>query len=303
MSSQETILAYYASAQRFTEPGNFKAQVDDLPADVGELVQVVQGLSIYDVVAFDFYDVELSEDQAAHIHLRPVADMLDALVAIDGRPLSEPRVAQDRLGCRCHVYTKLLVAFLRAKNIPARARCGFATYLHPQGYEDHWVCEYWHANEQRWVLVDAQLDAVWREKLNIEWNKLDISRELFLVAGDAWLRCRNGEADPEQFGISFYEGLQGLWFIAGDLVRDVAALNKVEMLPWDVWGCMPQAGTAISEEQLVFFDHLARLTQSPDAEFDELRRLYNSDTGLRVPEEVFNLMRQQSEKVFATSSD
>lgn len=296
MSSLETVLAYYASADLLTNPGEYAALVDNLPAKVDQLVEVVRGLGIYDVVASTFYDVTLSDARAEHIHLRPVAEMLNTLMSLDGRTLSEPRTPQNRLAGRCHTYTKLLVAFLRAKNIPARARCGFATYLTPTGYEDHWVCEYWHASEQRWVLVDAQLDAVWRQKLNIQWNTLDVSRDQFLVAGDAWLRCRNGEADPELFGISFYEGLQGLWYIAGDLIHDVAALNKMEMLPWDVWGCMPQAGVEMSEDQLTFFDHLARLTQAPDAGFDESRTLYESDVGLRVPEQVFNLMRQQHER-------
>ena len=32
--------------------------------------------------------------------------------------------------------------------------------------------------------------------------------------------------------------MYGYWFIAGNLVRDLAALNKVELLPWDDWGAM-----------------------------------------------------------------
>jgi hypothetical protein len=30
--------------------------------------------------------------------------------------------------------------------------------------------------------------------------------------------------------------LRGLWFIAGNVVREVAALDKMEMLPWDQMG-------------------------------------------------------------------
>ena len=29
--------------------------------------------------------------------------------------------------------------------------------------------------------------------------------------------------------------LRGLWFVAGNVMRDFAALNNMEMLPWDVW--------------------------------------------------------------------
>ena len=30
--------------------------------------------------------------------------------------------------------------------------------------------------------------------------------------------------------------MRGLWFIAGNLIRDAAALNNMETLPWDVGG-------------------------------------------------------------------
>jgi hypothetical protein len=88
--------------------------------------------------------------------------------------------------------------------------------------------------------------------------------------------CRAGEADPSKFGI-FVGNLRGLWFIAGDLVRDLAALNKMEMLPWDVWGVMPQPNEGLRQEQLALFHGIAALTRKPDASLDELRALYHGD--------------------------
>jgi hypothetical protein len=82
--------------------------------------------------------------------------------------------------------------------------------------------------------------------------------------------------------------MNGLWFIAGNLVRDVAALNNVEALPWDAWGAMPQPGDAMDEARLAYFDELAALTHDPDAHFEELRQRFESEDGLRVPENVFN---------------
>ena len=83
------------------------------------------------------------------------------------------------------------------------------------------------------MLVDAQLDARQRELFKIAFDPLDVPRDQFLVAGDAWQRCRAGKADPTAFGIL---DMYGLWFIAGNVIRDVAALNDHEMLPWDVLG-------------------------------------------------------------------
>jgi hypothetical protein len=51
-----------------------------------------------------------------------------------------------------------------------------------------------------------------------------------VIAGDAWARCRAGDADPSAFGIF---DMRGLWFIAGNLMRDFAALSNMEMLPRD----------------------------------------------------------------------
>lgn len=165
-----------------------------------------------------------------------------------------------------------LVAILCAKGIPARARCGFGSYFNPGYFEDHWVCEYRNAAQARWVLADPQFDDVWRAKLKINHDVLDVPRDGFLVASEARARCRAGQADPSKFGI--FEGdLRGLWFIAGGLVCDVAALNNMEMLAWDVWGAMPRPGEALSDALLAFFDRLAELTRQPIGSFNELRTL------------------------------
>ena len=84
----------------------------------------------------------------------------------------------------------------------------------------------------------------------------------------------------------------------GDLVRDLAALNKVETLPWDVWGAMPGPDAPLRDDQLALFDRLlAALTQKPDASFAEVRGLYEDDGRLRVPGTVFNSLLQRQEAI------
>jgi hypothetical protein len=146
------------------------------------------------------------------------------------------------------------------------------------------------------VLVDPQFDEVWRAKLNITHDVHDVPRDRFIIAGDAWARCRNGGVDPARFGI-FKGDLRGLWFIAGNLVHDVAALNKMEMLQWDVWGAMPRPGESLRDDRLAFFDRLAVLTRVPDPSFEELRTLYERDERLRVPATVFNAILSRPEAV------
>jgi hypothetical protein len=296
MTTRQEILKFYSRPAGMTSAGKFDSMLAGLPSDVSALTRIVQGLGIYDVVAPDFYGFNVPDERKNEIHIRPVEKMLDRLLAIDNQPLTVVRPIEKRLVSRCRNFLLLLLSILRAKGTPARARCGFGAYFNPGYFEDHWVCEYWNAAEKRWVLVDVQLDEVWREKLKIDFDILDVPRDRFLVAGNAWAKCRGGEADPSQFGISFVN-LRGLWFVAGNLVRDVAALNKMEMLPWDVWGAQPNPDEQIADEQLELFDKLAALSLDPDASFDELRKLYAENQSLRVPATVFNSLLNRRETI------
>jgi hypothetical protein len=249
----EDLLAFYASHGRMTDPGEASALLDPLPSDVAALSRIIQGLGIYDVVAQDFYGFKPAGDRLSDIHLRPIAKRLARIVELDDRSLDIAREPERRVLQRCNSFALLLVTMLRAKGVPARSRCGFAAYFNPPNFEDHWVCEYWDAQEGGWRLADAQIDEVWRRRLGIRFDTLDLPRAEFLTASDAWRRCRSGEAD-ERFGISF-AGLRGLWFVAGSLVRDVAALNKMEMAPWDVWGAQPWPREALDLAFLTIWLH------------------------------------------------
>ena len=118
----------------------------------------------------------------------------------------------------------------------------------------------------------------------------------FLVAGDAWLRYRAGEADPNRFGLSVVKEF-GAWWIAGNLMRDIAALRNIELLPWDVWGDMPGPEAPVTDAQHALFDDLAPLTQRPDATFAELEKRYDADDRIRVPPKVLNALRGQAEAI------
>jgi hypothetical protein len=290
--SVEDIFAFYASHGPMSDPGEATALLEPLTNDAAALSRIVQGLGIYDVVARDFYGFEPPKDRLSEIHLRPIAKRLARIVELDGRPLHTERELERRALGRCNAFALLLVTMLRAKGVPARSRCGFAAYFNPPHFEDHWVCEYWDAQERRWRLADPQIDEVWRRRLNIQLDTLDLPRTQFLTAADAWRRCREGEPD-ERFGISF-AGLRGLWFVAGSLIRDMAALNKMEMAPWDVWGAQPRPG---EEFDLEFFDELAALTRDPDRAFVEVRRRYEGDDDLRVPPIVFNALNDRREEI------
>jgi hypothetical protein len=267
--------------------GESAALFDALPGDAASLARVVPGLLIHQHIA-PAYGETLSPKRIVEAQLRPVDDILACVRKHDGAVLSQARPPEKRAVGVCRHFTLLLVAMLRHKGIPARARCGFGAYFEQGKFVDHWVAEYWDG--RRWIMADAQMDAVQRALFHIDFDPMDVPRDRFVIAGDAWVMCRAGKADPGAFGIM---DMNGWWFIAGNVVRDIAALNNAVMLPWDVWGAMPQPGETPDFAQ---FDVLAELTRDPDKHFAELRKLSENDA-VKVPPVVFNAVLQKPEEV------
>ena len=273
-----TPLQYYSRPGRMTDPGNEARMFADLPLEVPALRDVVQGLLIH-VFWAQRYGLTLSAEREEELQIRSVSEKLKRIRKLTDRPLTEPRPLDSRLVGNCRDFSLMLCAMLRHQGVPARARCGFAKYFEPNHFEDHWVCECWQGVE-RWAMVDAQLDALQREKLGISFDPLDVPDDQFLTGGKAWEMCRTGKANPDAFGIL---DLHGLWFVRGNLIRDLAALNKMELLPWDSWGLIDTDEKDLSKLELTLLDQVAAMTQIDNGRFDEIRSIYQNNECLRVP--------------------
>ncbi|NLD43173.1 MAG: transglutaminase domain-containing protein [Chloroflexi bacterium] len=275
-------LAYYSRPGIMTDAGTYSRAFAGLPTDLAALVEVVQGLLVH-VFWAERYGLRLPPDREAEVGLRNVEQKMERLLAIDPAPLTEERPLSRRLVGNCRDFSVLLCAMLRQQGVPARARAGFGTYFRRGHFEDHWVCEVWQNDEERWVLVDAQLDAFQREALHIAFDPLDVPREQFVSGGEAWLQCRHGQADADDFGIL---DMHGYAFVRGNVVRDFLALNKIELLPWDAWGPMASSDAEAITRNVALIDRLARLTTSGDALFLALRATYENERrqfGVPVP--------------------
>jgi hypothetical protein len=288
-------LRFYTMPAAMTSAGRYASFFDTLPRDIAALAAVAQGLLVHEHIA-TAYGVTLTDEDRGSVHIRPVEQLLDRIMTRDNRPLDTGRAVADRVAGNCRHFTVLMVAMLRAQGTPARARCGFGGYFVDGIFEDHWVCEYWHARQERWILVDAQIDDRQRDMFPIDFDVTNVPRDRFLIAGEAWARCRAGAADPEAFGLSLLSEA-GYWWIAGNLMRDVAALGNIELLPWDCWGAMPAPAEQIDDDRCALFDHLAALTRTPDTAFTELQRLRQDDERLRVPPAVHNAVRDRDEVI------
>jgi hypothetical protein len=232
------------------------------------------------------YGLKLTDERKAEVNLRRVDKQLARMLELDDRPLTEARPHDRKLVGNCRDFSVMLAAILRHQGIPARARCGFGTYFIPDHYEDHWVCEYWNAAQSRWILVDAQLDAMMQEALKLDFDPLDTPRNRFIVGGDAWQLCRSGAANPDDFGIFEWHGME---FVRGDLLRDFLAFSKVEILPWDGgWGYLVELSPEQVEPTYALMDRVAALIRAADASGSAaddaaLRALYEADANFHPP--------------------
>ena len=295
---REDILQYYAIPGKMTDANRYLSVIQTLPKDITSLVKNIQGLLIHEFGAKDLYQVDLSPVQLEQAHLRKFNQMLDHIFQMNNLPLTTIRAPKDRLNGVCYHFAKFLVSILRAHAIPARMRYGFAGYLNPGFYEEHVLCEYWNREKQKWMLVDTQFDDLWKKHKNLTLDIFDVPRTEFLVAGVAWQKCRNHEIDPATVGI-FRGNLRGLWYVAGGVAKDLASLNKMELLPWDAWGNIPRpTDTMQDKKKLKKFDDIANFSESPDEHFNELRALYDDPTQkFSVPDRVFNAMHGHLEYI------
>ncbi len=287
---------YYRGLGQITAPGAQGEQFATLPKDVAGLCEVIQGVLIHRDMAH-LYGAQFSPERVDETHIRVLSEMLERVAAMDRHPLAASRAPERRLVSTCRDFSLTLCAMLRSQGVPARPRCGFGSYFGPGYFVDHWVCEYWNGAQSRWILVDAQLDALQQKLFKPDFNTLDVPRDRFIIAGDAWQMCRGGRAEPSRFGLPHVSGLSGLWFIAGNVLRDLASLNRMELLPWDVWGLMPKADSELTDERKALLDRIAALTLAGDEAFPEIRKIYESDERLRVPPVVINALRNRPEAI------
>lgn len=253
------------------EPGAFTALhgapaalVARLPDDPATLCRVAQGLLVDPV---DPTGAGLEPDRLAERSTRSVQDLLERVLARNPAPLDVPRSPEERVAGTCRHYAVVATALLRAHGVQARARCGFASYFVPDRWVDHWITEHWCESEGRWRRVDPEVIDLGRLA-----DPFDLAPGEFQTGGEAWQAVRGGAGDAQAYGVFGTENW-GPGEIRGNALRDLAALRRIEALPWDEWGPMAAsyggtAGPAFDAE----IDEVAAACAASDE--DSLARLY-----------------------------
>src|SRR6267143_3710731 len=135
-------LGYYAAHGPLTEPGEYAGELAGLPADLHSHCRFIQGIVLHAdwASAYGVTDTGLSRETL------PVAERMK---------LAQRMLPAKKTPGTCRDFALMLCSILRQHAVPARVRCGFAAYFTTNPFEDHWVCEYWKADERRWALGDA----------------------------------------------------------------------------------------------------------------------------------------------------
>jgi len=242
---------------QMSKPGSGPLGFDGLPADVAALCRIVQGVLIHsDWIAA--YGVSEAEFRTVSRETLPLAARLKQIGDAGAGVLTAERATDKRAVGTCRDYALMLCGMLRQQGMAARVRCGFAAYF-KKPWEDHWICEYWR--DGCWRRADAQLDTVIAPRLGIAFDLADLPADMFITAGEAWRRCRSGEADPATFGHG--EAASGLWFVRVNVIRDHHSLNDRETSDWDTWRQATAAHRVLSEAECVQADEIAARPEAP----------------------------------------
>lgn len=267
-------LECYRRHSALTDPGAHRARLGDLPADVEALGAIVRGVVVHREETSWLHGFDLPAHRRDEANTRWTQAILDYLGDLRKRP------AAQRFAGTCRDFSILLCALLREVGVPARLRAGFAGYFTTGFFDDHWVVEHWSAGHG-WRLADGQLAGGAAKAYQADVDPLDVPRDAFLVGGQAWLECRAGVRDPDRFGVSA-AGLTGMWEVQGNVVRDLAALAKVETLPWDDWGIIGRHFDDLSPYDRDLLDRAAAVSAA-GGPFDAARAILDADDRLRPP--------------------
>jgi hypothetical protein len=219
--------------------------------------------------------------------LSTAEERLAGILALDDRPLSEPRpVGKRSIGC-CRDYALMLVSVLRHRGIPARVRTGVALYfVSSEGHliEDHYITEHWNPVEKRWQRTDPQIDRVQRPAVDKGLDTLDLPDGVFLTGWQLLEAVRGGRV-PESVG--FPPRNAGLTYGRNKLFADFASLSGYELPVHAWWGLGEPNDTRPEDDALM--NEMTGLIQAVERNDNtalvEIVRLMQTHPRLKMPDE------------------
>lgn len=276
---REDILNFYKETSMYTNYIGFYDYFKSLPDDLEELRKLIRKNIIHRV---DLLKAFLTNDEAITKHypwyrnrcdddvLLTAPAMMAELFRQDQRGLTNDRKVEDMIVVTCRYVSVLTASILKAKGYSVRVRSGFAPWIRENEACDHWICQYYNHNEQRWVDYDVD-----------EEVHDDPSKKL-IMAAEAWLDVRAGKKECNYFVHG--SCLKGLPMLARSIFFDFHALmnDEISYLFFPTYIDTNEEFFNLSTDELKELDDLATLLLDPDKNFDEIKYLFRNDQKLRI---------------------
>jgi hypothetical protein len=292
MNSNANPLSYYAEQSSFSDlSGNVLGDVNAKT----QLEEKLEGILFF-LHEHLVHETELSlfpeknhnrQEMVLDVSLRTALEMMNSLAH---KRKTQP---QSPLFVNCRNVALLACGLLRAFQIPSRLRAGFMTYAYAGSKFklDHVVLEYWHAEKNKWILMDPFLPNRIREKKRTRegFEPCDLQSQDFLLAADAWEFCQTFPQASDEFGCGIFKQDRGLFVVRNKMMLDFAYLNKCEASPFDLWGYMILNGPHSSPQnvkQISDLNHLSAILRK--GEFNSIQDLWLQNPFLKAPSIVIS---------------
>lgn len=288
------ILKHYLEFSTYTYPGLYQESLkNNLPNDVREIGLLVRKNFIHrttlaagntgtntDLKFGDMNKVPWWRQPEDDI-LVTAAAMLAELYRRDERGFIESRDPKDKLVLTCRFVAIMIASILKSKGIPTRVRSGNAPYFDMGNLgrvsTDHWINQYWDAKTNRWITIDVDGSL----SLSDNFDPYDIPNGKFDFPADAWISIRSGKIDPKHFHNAKPEN--GAIVVLWSLFYDFHSLmnNEIIYTHGPVYGGYEKFNS-LTPAEFEKIDHLASLMQKPDENFDELKKIWETEKDFRI---------------------
>jgi len=252
---------------------------NNFPQDVKSLTEIIRGVGMHPC---HLNGLILPSERINDRYLKTVQEVVKKIKILDDSDLIKNRNDENKIVIICRHFAMLLTSILREQGVPARCRCGFATYFSNGWFEDHWICEYW--NGVRWIRVDPQMDKLITAKKqlnNIDFN--DMPSDIFFIGGVLWKLYREGIISGEFCGFSHEESERGEWYIRDNMLRDYFSLNKIEY-SYQETNYLMDRNYIPNKEELILLDKIADLTININDNFNEFIQFCKNNKEINIKE-------------------
>jgi len=271
---------YYVSHSLFSDPGKDKKLLSVFSDQIEMIPKQIHQLLLHETDA-PYYKIKIDSIRYAELNARYLDQILFYIKQYNSKPLNTSRPPKERVLSVCRDSALFFCAVLRSRNIPARLRSGFLSYLIPGLYLGACFAEYFDEKINDWKMIDPRTteDFIQQYHLKIDFDLMKLPQDKFISAAFAWQAYRAGKIDAARFGV---RKLRGFKILRNHLIQDLALLNKQETLVWDLWGLMLDS----PDQHLDVLDALSHLLLTETNNLDRIQQFYHQYDFLTVPNEV-----------------